>query len=100
MGIALLIPQEHLRDSNNAASATLSMTSALILIGMRRTRHLELPLTFAFSPRNHLMASTGNNGCVQLWQDGEKLDNGCCQCDCSFFCPTGSYFAQTSIPRP
>ena len=93
MGIALLIPQEHLRDSNNAASATLSMTSALILIGMRRTRHLELPLTFAFSPRNHLMASTGNNGAVQLWQDGEKLDNGCCQCDCSFFCPMDSYFA-------
>jgi len=23
------------------------------------------------------MASTGNNGAVQLWQDGEKLDNGC-----------------------
>ncbi len=53
-----------------------------------------------FPVRNHLMASTGNNGFVQLWQDGEKLDNGCCQCDCSFFCPMGSYFAQTSIPRP
>ena len=36
-------------------------------------------------PRSHLMASTGNNGTVQLWQDGEKLDNGCCQCDRSFF---------------
>lgn len=48
MGIALLIPQEHLGDSNNAVSATLSMTSALILIGMRRIRHLELPLTFTF----------------------------------------------------
>jgi hypothetical protein len=54
---------------------------------------LELPLTFALSPRSHLMASTGNNGAVQLWQDGEKLDNGCCQCDYSFFCPMDSYFA-------
>jgi len=85
MGIALLIPQEHLGDSNNAVSATLSMTSALILIGMRRIRHLELPLTFAFPPRSHLMASTGNNGTVQLWQDGEKLDNDRCQCDRTFF---------------
>ncbi len=38
------------------------------------------------------MASTGNNGTAQLWQDGEKLDNGCCQCDCSFCCPMDSYF--------
>jgi hypothetical protein len=91
MGIALLIPQEHLRDSNSAASATLSMTSALILISMRRLRHLELLLTFAFSSRSHLMASTGNNGAVQLWQDGEKLDDGCCQCNCGFFCPMDSY---------
>jgi len=44
------------------------------------------------------MASTGNNGAVQLWQDGEKLDNGCCQCDCSFSCPMDFYFAQTNIP--
>jgi hypothetical protein len=90
MGIALLIP--HLRALSNAASATLSMTSALIPIGRRRIRHLEIPLTFAFSSRNHLMASTGNNRAVQLWQDGEKLDNGCCQCGCSFVCPMDSYF--------
>jgi hypothetical protein len=44
------------------------------------------------------MASTGNNGSVQLWEDGEKLDNGCCQCNCSFFCPMDPYFAQISIP--
>ena len=93
MGIALLIPQEHLRDSNNAANATLSMTSALILIGMRRIC-LELLLTFAISPRSHLMASTGNNGAIQLWQDGEKLENGCCQCDCSFFGQMDSYFSR------
>jgi hypothetical protein len=93
MGIAFLILQEHLRDSNNAVSATLLMTSTLILIGMRRIRHLELLLIFAFSPRSRLMASTGNDGAVQLWQDGEKMDNGCCQCDCSFFYPMDSYFA-------
>ena len=81
MGIALLILQE-LRESNNVASATPLMTSALILISMRRICHLYLPLTFAFPPRNHLMASTGNNGAVQLWQDGEKLNKGCCKCDC------------------
>ncbi|KAF8481034.1 WD40-repeat-containing domain protein [Russula ochroleuca] len=32
----------------------------------------------SFDPnQSHLMASTGNNGSVQLWQDGEKLDNAC-----------------------
>ena len=91
MVIALWIPQEHPRDSN-AASVTLSMTSALILIGMRRIHHLELPLTFVLFPRSHLMASTGNNGTVQLWQDGEKLDNGGCQCDCNFFPTMDSHF--------
>lgn len=44
------------------------------------------------------MSSTGNNGSVQLWEDGERLDNGCCQCVASFFCPMDSYFAQMSIP--
>lgn len=39
------------------------------------------------------MASTGNNGSVQLWQDGEKLDNGCCKCDYGYFCLMSSYFA-------
>jgi hypothetical protein len=38
------------------------------------------------------MASTGNNGTVQLWQDGEKLDNGCCQC-LQFLLSMDSYFA-------
>jgi hypothetical protein len=90
MDIVSLISQEHLRGLNSAASVTLSVASALILIGMHCIHHLELPLTFAFFLRSHLMASTGNNGTVQLWQDSEKLDDGSCQCDCSFFCPLSS----------
>jgi len=45
------------------------------------------------------MASTGNNGSVQLWQDGEKLDNACCQCDCSFFCTDELLFFLDKYPR-
>lgn len=44
------------------------------------------------------MASTGNNGTVQLWQDGEKLDNGCCQC-LQFFLPDGLLFCLDQYPR-
>ncbi|KAI0005562.1 WD40-repeat-containing domain protein [Russula compacta] len=32
----------------------------------------------SFDPnRSHLMASAGNNGSVQLWQKGKKVDDGC-----------------------
>jgi hypothetical protein len=44
------------------------------------------------------MASAGNNGSVQLWQDGKKVDGGHCQYLSSFICPTSSYSTQTIIP--
>jgi hypothetical protein len=28
---------------------------------------------------HHIMASAGNNGTVQLWLNGKKLVNGCCE---------------------
>ena len=76
------------------SSAILSMTSASILIGMCLSAPSEdftdvhgLPIRIDF------MASTGNDGSVQLWQDSKKLENGCCQCDSTFFSPMSSYFA-------
>lgn len=46
--------------------------------GLEQCRKCYTVNDISFDPnRNHLMASTGNNGAVQLWQDGEKLDNGC-----------------------
>jgi hypothetical protein len=45
------------------------------------------------------MASTGSNGSVQLWQDGEKLGNGCCKCDCIFFWPDELLFCLDKYPR-
>ena len=44
------------------------------------------------------MASTGNNGTVQLWQDGEKLDNGCCQC-LQLLLSDGLLFCLDEYPR-
>ncbi len=80
--------------NRRVSSAILSMTSASILIGICHRYLLKVSLTsMVFTTRNDFMASTGNDGSVQLWQDGKKLDNGCCQCDSTFFSLMSSYFA-------
>ncbi|KAF8499257.1 WD40-repeat-containing domain protein [Russula emetica] len=46
--------------------------------GLEQCRKCYTVNDISFDPnRSHLMASTGNNGAVQLWDEGEKLDNGC-----------------------
>jgi hypothetical protein len=63
-----------------AANVILLMASVLIQISMdliyiMRSIHIHCFFTFT---RSHLMASAGNNGTVQLWQDHKRLNNGYC----------------------
>ena len=105
MGTVLLSLQANpWQLSQHVSSAILSMTSALILIGMLYTsKDLNgiTPLIVHVSPtRNHFMASTGNNGSVQLWQDGRKVDDGCCEYLCSYIVPTSCKFLLYSDKYP
>jgi len=87
--------------NHRVSSAILSMASASILIGTCHQRSAPsegFTDLHGFPARNDFMASTGNDGSVQLWKDSKKLDNGRCQCDSTFFGPMSSHFAYTSTP--
>ena len=59
-------------------------------------QHQKIVQAIAFSPDSSLLASTGDDGCIKLWQQGKKLIQtlkGVSGFSCLAWHPTGKYLA-------
>ena len=59
-------------------------------------QHQKMVQAIAFFPNSSLLASAGNDGCIQLWQQGKKLIQtlkGTTELSCLAWDPTGEYLA-------
>lgn len=59
-------------------------------------KHQKMVQAIAFSPNSSLLASTGDDGCIKLWQQGKKLIQtlpGTAEFSCLAWHPQGKYLA-------